>query len=225
MAEPEGGLAHFLTEDPRGRQIPAYLASLAAVLQEEQEVVFREAESLHGRIEHIKEIVAMQQSYGRVSGVNETIPPERLMEDALKLNAGALARHEVRVERRYRPVPPITVDKHKVLQILLNLINNAKHACTEGGGGEKTITLQIIDAGPERVRMSVADDGAGILSENLTRIFQHGFTTRRDGHGYGLHSGALAAHELGGSLTVHSGGPGAGATFTLELPCNPGDRR
>lgn len=166
----------------------------------------------------------MQQSYGRVSGVNETIPPSQLMEDALKLNAGSLARHKVVVARRYQPVPAITVDKHKVLQILLNLINNAKYACTEGGGG-KNITLEISAAGSGRVRMVVADDGAGIPPENLSRIFQHGFTTRRDGHGFGLHSGALAAHELGGSLTVHSGGPGAGATFTLELPCNPGDRR
>ena len=224
IAEPEGGLAYFLTEDPRGRQIPAYLASLAAVLQEEQQLMFREAESLHSRLEHIKEIVSMQQSYGRVSGVNETIPPEQLMEDALKLNAGSLARHEVTVQRVYQPVPPITVDKHKVLQILLNLINNAKHACTQSDGSEKTITLRLLNHSPDRVLMQVADNGAGIFPENMTRIFQHGFTTRKSGHGFGLHSGALAARDLGGSLSVHSDGPGAGAVFTLELPCHPGDR-
>ena len=62
------------------------------------------------------------------------------------------------------------------------------------------------------------DNGIGIPPENLTRIFNHGFTTRKDGHGFGLHSGALAAKEMGGSLTVHSGGTGQGAAFTLELP-------
>jgi signal transduction histidine kinase len=55
----------------------------------------------------------------------------------------------------------------------------------------------------------------------VTRIFQYGFTTRKDGHGFGLHSSALAAQELGGSLSVHSEGPGCGATFTLELPYHP----
>jgi two-component system, NtrC family, sensor kinase len=224
MAAPEGGLAHFLSDDPRGRQIPVYLASLAAALQEEQKVMSKETESVHDRIEHIKEIVSMQQSYGRVSGVNETIPAERLMEDALKLNAGALVRHGVTVQRRYEPIPPITVDKHNVLQILLNLINNAKYACRDGTDREKIITLSLCNHGPDRIRMQVADNGIGIPPENMNRIFQHGFTTRKSGHGFGLHSGALAARQLGGSLNVHSDGPGLGATFTLELPCQIGKK-
>jgi C4-dicarboxylate-specific signal transduction histidine kinase len=218
MTEPEGGLTHFLTQDPRGRQIPTYLASLSSSLQEEHHLMSAEAEALRDRIEHIKEIVSMQQNYGRVSGVNETILPEQLMEDALKLSAGSLARHGVAVRRQYQPLPAITVDKHAVLQILLNLITNAKYACSDGGSGAKTITLRLLDHSPGRVRLQVADNGVGILPENLTRIFQHGFTTRKFGHGFGLHSGALAARDLGGSLSAHSDGPGLGATFTLELP-------
>jgi signal transduction histidine kinase len=144
------------------------------------------------------------------------------MEDALKLNAGILTLHEVSVHRQYRPVPPISVDKHKVLQILLNLISNAKYACDKSEG-EKNIILRVFSPDNGRVVMQVADNGMGILPENLIRIFQHGFTTRMDGHGFGLHSGALTARELGGSLTVHSDGPGTGATFSLELPCNPED--
>jgi two-component system NtrC family sensor kinase len=58
----------------------------------------------------------------------------------------------------------------------------------------------------------------GIAAENLKRIFAHGFTTRKNGHGFGLHSGALAAKELGGSLRAQSVGPGQGASFVLELP-------
>jgi sensor domain CHASE-containing protein len=224
VAEPEGGLGHFLTEDPRGRQIPAYLTSLATMLKEEQQVMFNETASLQGQIEQIKEIVDMQQSYSRVSSVNEIIPPEQLMEDAIKMNADDLARHEVTVQREYQPVPPITVDKHKVLQILLNLISNAKYACTDGQGKEKIITIRIFSSGQNCLSIQVADNGVGILPENLPRIFQYGFTTRKSGHGFGLHSGALAANELGGSLTVHSDGPDLGATFTLELPFHPGDR-
>jgi two-component system, NtrC family, sensor kinase len=225
LAQAEGELSLFLTQDPRGKQIPGYLTSLADALKAERQVMLKEAESLNGRIGHIKEIVAMQQSYGRVSGVNETIFPEQLMEDAVKLNSGALARHGIKINRQYQSVPPIVVDKHKVLQILLNLINNAKHACSEGGAEEKIITLRIHKNDQDRLCMEVEDNGMGIPLENMTRIFQHGFTTRRSGHGFGLHSGAIAAHEMGGALSVQSDGPGRGALFTLELPCRNGGAR
>jgi signal transduction histidine kinase len=108
------------------------------------------------------------------------------------------------------------------LQILVNLVRNAKYACDESGRSDKLITLRIGKA-PAGVYISVIDNGVGIPAENMSRLFAHGFTTRVDGHGFGLHSGALAAQELGGSLRVTSGGPGCGATFTLELPCGPAE--
>lgn len=223
--KPEGGLSHFLTEDSRGKMLPDFMATLATVLEEERQVMLREIESLHGRIEHIKEIVVMQQNYGQISTVSESIPPEQLMEDTFKLNADELAQHQVMVQREYQAVPSITVDKHKVLQILVNLINNAKHACTDGGCKEKIITLRIFSHSLNSVSMQVADNGTGIAPENLTRIFQYGFTTRKSGHGFGLHSSALTARELGCSLTASSDGAGCGAIFTLELPCHPGDNK
>jgi len=222
LTEAQGEICRFMSEDPRGLQIPAYLRALAQALQDEHDNLRTETESLHGRIDHIKEIVTMQQTYGRVMGVTETLPAEQLMEDALKLNIEALNRHHISIIRDYAPVPDVTVDRHKVLQILLNLINNAKYACTHGSQEQKAINLRISSPEPGRVRMEVSDKGMGIDPDNLTRIFQHGFTTRRDGHGFGLHSGALAARDLGGSLGVRSDGPGHGATFTLELPCTPG---
>lgn len=222
IANPEGGLVRFLSEDPRGRQIPEYIAALAEVLAEEHREMQNETETLKNRIEHIKEIVAMQQSYSRVSGVWETLFAHQLMEDALKLNAEALTRHRVSIKRQYESPEPITVDKHTVMQILLNLINNAKYACADSDREEKTITLRILQDSPGRIRMQVADNGVGISRDDVTRIFRHGFTTKKSGHGFGLHSGALAARKLGGSLSVQSNGPGHGATFTLELPCRPG---
>lgn len=114
-------------------------------------------------------------------------------------------------------VPPVAIDRHKVLQILVNLVTNAKNAVSEADNGEKRIFLRI-DGQPGFVSISVADHGVGIPAENLTRIFEHGFTTRQDGHGFGLHSGALAAREMSGRLTGSSDGPGRGAVFTLELP-------
>jgi len=114
-------------------------------------------------------------------------------------------------------VPPISVEKHKVLQILINVLRNAKYACDDSERNEKKITVRI-SGRDGRVSISVADNGIGIPPENLTRIFNHGFTTRKEGHGFGVHSGANAAREMGGSLSAVSEGTGHGATFTLELP-------
>jgi signal transduction histidine kinase len=112
-------------------------------------------------------------------------------------------------------------DKHKVLMILVNLISNAKYAMDETPAEQRILTVKLDVAGTDRVRIAIQDNGMGIPEEMLTRIFQYGFTTRKEGHGFGLHSSAVTAQELGGSLTVHSDGPGRGATFTLELPYQP----
>ena len=128
-----------------------------------------------------------------------------------------VTRHDVELVRDFEKVPPVNLDKHKVLQILVNLIRNAKYACDDTSREDKRMTVRVAN-GEGGIQISVIDNGVGIPPENLTRIFSHGFTTRKEGHGFGLHSGALAAKELGGRLTAHSDGPGKGATFTLELP-------
>jgi C4-dicarboxylate-specific signal transduction histidine kinase len=115
----------------------------------------------------------------------------------------------------------VIAEKAKVLQILVNLIRNAKYACDDSGRAEKILTLRIGSRAEGRVLLSVQDNGVGIPPENLTRIFAHGFTTRKSGHGFGLHSSANAAREMGGTLIVTSDGPDCGATFTLELPAAP----
>ena len=217
LAEHEKDLGRFFTEDPRGRQVPGYLQTLASHLAKERGDLLAELDGLRKNVEHIKDIVAMQQSYARVSGVSETVTVTELIEDALRMNVGAFERHRVNLVREYESLPVVTVQKHKVLQILVNLLRNAKHACEDSGKESRQVTVRASAEGG-RVRIAVTDNGVGILAENLTRIFAHGFTTRKNGHGFGLHSGALAARELGGSLTARSDGPGCGATFILDLP-------
>jgi PAS domain S-box-containing protein len=221
LQEHRDDLAAFLSSDPKGTQLPGYLINLAQHLTEEQAQVLKELQSLSNNVEHIKEIVAMQQNYSKVSGVVESLPVVELVEDAVRMHTAALARHDVRVIREYAETPPVSVDKHKVLQILVNLIRNAKYALDEGGQSDKRLTLRVGKNSSNFVHVTVMDNGVGISAENLPRIFEHGFTTRKDGHGFGLHSGALVAKELGGTLIVHSDGVGKGATFTLTLPCVP----
>jgi PAS domain S-box-containing protein len=217
LREHESDLGSFITSDAKGKHLPTYLAELSTQVHGEQQELLKEMEALRQNIDHIKEIVTMQQSYATMSGVKEVLNPVDLVEDSLRMNAGALSRHGVTVARDFEPVPPINVDKHRVLQILVNLVRNAKYACDESNCENKVMTLRIRNSG-NRLKIIVSDNGVGIPPENLTRIFNHGFTTRAHGHGFGLHSGALAAQELGGSLIAESAGVGQGATFTLELP-------
>jgi len=220
LHEHEGDLAAFFTGDGKGQQLPAYLGKLAAHLMVEQEAALRELAELQKNVEHIKQIVGMQQSFARVSGTRETLAAAELMEEALKIESNLLDRRDLVIHREFDAVPPVSAEKHKVLQILVNLLANAEQACSQPGPEVMHLTLRLTQR-DERVLISVSDNGGGIEAGNLTRIFAHGFTTKPTGHGFGLHSGALAAKEMGGSLSVHSDGPGLGATFTLELPCSP----
>jgi PAS domain S-box-containing protein len=222
LQEQGSAVGDFLVSDERGKRIPEYLNSLGEQLLSDQRMELEELGSLRDNLEHIKDTVAMQQSYAKLCGVTETVAVAELVEDSLRLNAGAFVRHGVTLRREFSEVPSVTVDKHKVLQILVNLVRNAKYACDESGRSDKLITLRVEPA-PVGVRICVIDNGVGIPAENMSRLFTHGFTTRVDGHGFGLHSGALAAQELGGSLRVTSDGPGRGAAFILELPCTLAD--
>ena len=216
LSEHASDLTAFLTGS-QGKHLPAYLQELAANLVAERDAVSAELAVLRGNVEHIKEIVAMQQSYARRGGVTDLVDIRTLVEDSLRMNEGAFSRHGVTLVRDFHEVPLITVDKHKVLQILVNVIRNAKYACDESASAEKRVTVRV-QAVNGAMLIAVIDTGVGIPPENLERIFSHGFTTRKEGHGFGLHSCALAAKDLGGSLQGESAGPGHGATFTLTLP-------
>jgi PAS domain S-box-containing protein len=219
MREQNGRLAEYLTADPKGKLIPEYIATVANQLAGEQAKLIEKMDSVGQHIEHIKEIVAMQQSYARVSGVYEDLSAAGLVEDALRMNAAAFDRHGIELVREFAEnLPLVLVDRHKVLQILINLLRNAKYAMDAQPGHEKRLRVRVEMAWPDKVRIIIADNGIGIGSDHLTKIFNHGFTTKKDGHGFGLHSGANAAKEMGGQLSARSDGPGKGAEFTLELP-------
>ncbi len=219
LREQNGNLAQFLTDDPKGKLIPEYIATVADQLAGEQAKLIEKMDSVGHHIEHIKEIVAMQQSYAKNSGVYQDLPVASLVEDALRMNAAAFDRHGIElVEEIAQDLPLAHVDRHKVLQILINLLRNAKYAMDGQSGKVKRLVVRVGSTSPDTVRITIADSGLGIDPDHLTKIFNHGFTTKKDGHGFGLHSGANAAKEMGGTLTAYSAGPGKGAEFTLELP-------
>lgn len=211
----------FITADERGKVLPDYLIKLAQVLSAERDAMLDELSTLTRSVDHIKQIVASQQSFARCADECETFDLPSVFEDAVRMNELSLERHGVQVVRKFAHVGSITADRHKVLQILVNLISNAKNA-VKGQNGPKSIELRTELAerrdGQLVVRLVVADNGVGIKDEDVVKIFTHGFTTRKDGHGFGLHSAAIAAQQMKGTLSVASAGVGRGASFTIELP-------
>ncbi|PTL80066.1 ATP-binding protein [Vitiosangium sp. GDMCC 1.1324] len=221
LDERQPDLSSFLTHDERGRHLMPFLNKLGQSLQDDRQDIVTLLDDVGRYTEHIGDIVKVQQNYARTPRLHEPVLLSGLVEDALRINAAGLVRHQVKVERQLADLPPLLTDKHKTLMILVNLVSNAKYAMDSVPVSERRLIVRLERTSDNLVRILIQDNGMGIAPEMLTRIFQYGFTTREEGHGFGLHSSALAAQELGGSLTVHSDGPGLGATFTLEMPYLP----
>jgi signal transduction histidine kinase len=217
LQQQDGELANFLGSDPKGKQLPTYLKKLGESLVAEKQELEGEIQSLVKSVDHIKVIVGMQQNYAKLGGIVEELNLEEVVEDAIRINSAALDRHGIHVVKNYQPLPPLVTDRHKILQIVVNLLSNSKRALQEKAE-DKKIIITLAAVQPDRVSLSVEDNGIGIPAESISKIFSQGFTTRKDGHGFGLHSGANTAKELGGSLVAQSAGLGKGARFILELP-------
>jgi len=213
--------AEFLTNDLQGKRIPAYMTKVAQILTDEQTEIVGKLESLTKNIGHIKEIVNMQQAYARKSGVEGPTSLDEVTQNAIHINSEGTDWGTIKLIREFAELPEVILDRQKVLQILVNLIGNAVQALRCSEKEEKLLTVKFYLRNNYTLRIEVSDNGIGIPEENLTKIFRHGFTTKTNGNGFGLHSGALAAKEMDGSLSVYSDGAGQGATFILELPFRP----
>jgi signal transduction histidine kinase len=221
IQENRAKVGEFLTIDPRGKLLPDYLVQLGGMLSAEQDAMAKELSLLTASVDHIKQIVAAQQSFAKNVDTSETFDVAAVFEDAVRLNMMSLERHRIEIVRRFGRCGAVTADRHRVLQILVNLMSNAKQALDRNTTGTRHITLscdEIVENGRAMARISVTDTGIGIASDHLPKIFSHGFTTRSDGHGFGLHSAAIAAQQMKGKLAATSDGLGKGATFTLTIP-------
>lgn len=215
----ERDLSAFVGQDPRGKHLVPFLSELAGALGTQRRSIQDELRALNLGIEHIAELVRAQQSFAGTKGVFENSVLAEEFEGALSIcRQGLMTCGEIEIVREFAELPPVRVDKHKLMEILVNLIQNAGQALAEHGGSERRLTLRLARAGERTARLEVCDNGAGIPAENLTRIFNHGFTTKKNGHGFGLHVSANAATEMGAKLHAASDGPGRGAAFFLDIP-------
>jgi len=221
MRQKGDDLATFLTQDPQGKHLQPFLSALVDQLATDREQVALEIESLSTGLEHVCELVKSQQGLARSSQVTERVAVERLVADAVSMTASARSGKALTVETDLEAdLPTLLIDRNKALEIIVNLLQNARQSIDEFGprasGHRLTMRAQRTFSG--KLRIEVRDTGVGIDQDFLTRIFQLGFTTKARGSGLGLHTAAIGARSLGGSLSVESAGRGQGATFVLELP-------
>jgi C4-dicarboxylate-specific signal transduction histidine kinase len=221
LHEHRDNLADYLTNDERGRHIPLLLEQLSNHLEQDRSRSLERVDALAESVHHIREIVAMQQKYARLSTQTETVEVTEVVEDALRMSSGSFSRNGIEIIREYQQGLLATVDRHKILQILFNLLENARYACVEAGLAHRQVKVKVYLSKSNRISISVTDNGIGIASENLSRLFSQGFFMRKEGHGFGLHSSALAAQDIGGVLEAQSAGAGLGASFTLNFPPKP----
>ncbi len=194
-----------------------YVGVVAESFTQYQRDAAKDLAGLANHVDHIKRVVSMQNAYARMRSVVESAKVPALINEAIELGCPPQRRRDIAVTVDIAPQldDAIQIDRHRILQILVNLISNARDAVT----GRPTPRIQIVATrGGHRLAISVNDNGVGISEAGLQRVFSAGFTSKPQGHGYGLHSSALAARQLGGALGVESEGEGRGARFTLTVP-------
>jgi signal transduction histidine kinase len=213
-------LAAFLTNDERGRHLPEYLPALAGQIASSSRAIQAELDTIEQLLRHLRDIVSAQQQVARVGGQYESLRLIEVVETALLVHAAEFT--QIELVREYEELPPISTDRHKLLQILVNLISNARDALADGATDRRRIVVKLAREG-DQVQVTIEDSGIGMSEEVLSQLWRFGFTTKKNGHGFGLHNSANAAHEIGAALTAHSDGVGHGSRFVLRLPIDNPD--
>jgi signal transduction histidine kinase len=213
-------LGAYLTEDPKGKRIPPSLTKLGTHLMEEQGMILKEMKGLIRNIRHMKQIIASHQTMAKSAGSAEQISLAEVLSHAMELSFQPGDEKWMTIRLDYQHVPPVLVDQHQLLQILVNLLRNAKQAMRQQVQDSHDLNLSVKyqDDDETYVVMTIQDSGIGIAPEHLSNMFTRGFTTKADGNGIGLQSSILAIQSMGGAMHVKSEGVGRGATFTLSFP-------
>lgn len=216
----EKDLTTFLTQDARGQQLPEYIVELSHCWEREARDLLNDLSCLSESLEHANNIVDAQQDFANAGDVLVQTSLSQLVKKGIAITVASFERHSIKLDTQFDELPLANLDPHKLLQVLVNLLTNAKEALRDCSTKDRRIHVKLSGVGEDRFRIEVTDNGGGIDADNLTRIFASGFTTKEDGHGYGLHYSSLAVKEMGGHLTAFSDGPNQGAKFVIELPLN-----
>ncbi len=210
-------LVRYLTSDERGSRVPEYLGRVASVISRDSTMLSRLSDDIAGKVDLMRDIIETQQNYATATHEPEPQELARLVDEALKVQMDSIRKRGITIRQRYSSVPPVVVSASRLIHVIINLIKNAVEAMEGVSEHARVLTLTILQADTE-VHLVVSDTGTGITADHLSHMFQHGFTTKKKGHGFGLHYCARTIEVMGGSIAVSSDGFGKGAVFTLSFP-------
>jgi signal transduction histidine kinase len=208
-------LGEFFVNDPRGRRLPEYLTALAGQLRQDVGDLDHELDAIDDHVHYLCKIVQAQQSFAKGSGAEEAVNVRELLETALTLKGQEL--RSAQITRDIPDLPEVWTNRYKLLQVVVNFVANASDAIAGNEPGKRQIAVRAHLTG-DWLEIAVQDSGVGMAAELLDRVWEFGFTTKTHDHGFGLHSSALAAQQLGGSVAASSAGPGQGACFSVKIP-------
>lgn len=216
LEEQDGDLPTFFSDDPRGKHFVPFMGSLNT----QAEDLLSQVEELRSCVDHANSVVAAQQSFATTAALETNADVQRVIDTALQITSDAFGQHDIKLNKDYETLPEVLLDRQKVIQILVNLLRNAKHAIEEYPESTRQVTIGVKRENEEQFSIEIRDSGIGISQENLEKIFQHGFSTRksRGGHGFGLHHSICSMEEMGGRLDVSSEGKFQGASFKMTFP-------
>lgn len=212
-------LGEFFASE-KGSRLPGYYFELENVLRLERDSVLDESKRLGEKVQAISAVIRVQQQHAKDDRfLAQTVNLSDIVEESFRLTASSMERHDVTVETRFSEVPEVQVQKTKLIHALINLYKNAKEAMDEARSAERRLTVEVT-RDQDNAYIVVTDTGPGIPPETLEKVFSHGFTTKKSGHGFGLHSSANYLTEMGGRMWAESDGE-SGTTFYIALPLTP----
>lgn len=216
----EDNLADFLQNDPKGQKLLEYLRKLDESVTEELKTLDKYNKRLDKKVKLINDVIAAQQSYANVGLGDDEEHLVQILEDTLTIFSTSFSRHDITIEKEIEDVPKVSVQKTKLVHIILNILKNAKESMIEAGVENRRICIRLWQDNPadKYVKLRISDNGSGIDEGNLRKVFNHGFTTKEKGHGFGLHSSANYMTEMGGKIEVQNRDDERGATFILKIP-------
>lgn len=218
LRENIGRLDDFITKDPNGHKLMNYYLKLEDVLVEENRLLVKHTQRLNENIKMLTDVIATQQNYISQNAIMaESVNLKILVEDVLTMNADSIKYSDIKVKRDVKDAPTVMAQKAKLIQILFQLLANAKEAMTENDPQNRYLLVSLYEENASAY-VRIKDSGCGIAPENLARIFNYGFSTNSQGRGFGLHNCANYMTEMGGRLWAESDGLGKGATFILQVP-------
>ncbi|TNF69054.1 MAG: GHKL domain-containing protein [Gammaproteobacteria bacterium] len=219
LEDNKGKLGPFFSEDIKGKHVLEYLYALSQNLAREHSEIEKYIHQLTKHVTHVTHIVKAQNAMSKLGGVAEEIKLEDIICDALAINQVMIKASNIHVTQETGEVKTPISDQVKIMQILVNLIKNSIEALNEcNESSNKQLIVNLKHKNKHTFQIYVKDNGIGLDKTKVKNLFKANFTTKRQGHGLGLHASAIAAKELGGALYANSDGVGKGMTMILELP-------